>query len=355
MVSLGRRAIWITVVVAAVGLAAVAKLRTSKGKRPAAAAGGGRGAPVSVNVEVASAQVLADVLQASGTLEANEEVKLVGESSGRVVQVLFAEGRTVRKGDLLVKINDAELQAQRTSTLGRLGLAQQGEARRSALLQAGGVSQEEYDQIRNQVNMLRAELGLIDAQIARTEIRAPFTGTIGLRHVSPGSYVTPLASVATLRQTDPIKLEFDVPERFANRVKVGAPVTFRTDASKTAYKARVYALEAGIEANTRSLRVRALSRNPTGEVRPGEFVHVELRLEEIPGALMIPSTALVSAGGRNAVFVSREGRAELVSVEVGLRTADRVQIISGISAGDSVITRGVQTLRSGSLLKVVAP
>lgn len=161
--------------------------------------------------------------------------------------------------------------------------------------------------------------------------------------------------MATLRQTNPIKLDFDVPERFAGRIDVGMPVRFRSNGSASSHQAHVYALEPGIDQNTRSLRVRALSPNPADELRPGEFVQVELTLADVPDAVLIPSTALLAVGGRNAVFVARKGTVEQRAVELGMRTVDRVQILSGLVPGDTVVTRGTQLLRDGSAVQLELP
>jgi membrane fusion protein, multidrug efflux system len=332
---------------------AIPKLPSSSRKTPGGSgSGGGSGGAIAVEIEAALEERVAEEVRTTGSLRANEEVQLVAESSGRIVELRFEEGTRVEAGQTLVRINDAELQAQRQSVTGRLELAEQGEARRGELLRAGGVSQEEYDEIANQVNVLRAELELISAQIDRTVIRAPFAGTIGLRAVSPGGYLSPQAPVATLRQIDPIKLDFDVPERFANRVQLGGQVTFTTDASPREYTAEIYAVEPGIDLTTRSLRIRALAPNPGEALRPGEFAQVRLTLSELEGAVMIPSTALLSEGGRNAVFLYRDGHAEQRPVEVGVRTSERVQITAGIEAGDTVITRGTQLVRDGIAVQV---
>jgi membrane fusion protein, multidrug efflux system len=229
-----------------------------------------------------------------------------------------------------------------------------GESRRARLLAIGGVSQEEFDQIRNEVGVLRADVQRIDAQIARTEIRAPFSGTIGLRAVSPGSFLSPQSPVATLRQTDPVKLDFDVPERYAGRVAVGDVVVFRVQGSTAEYRATAYALEPGISAETRTLRVRARGANPGGALRPGSFAQVSLTLQRISDALMVPTTAIVSAQDRTLVYVIRDGKAEPRPVETGVRTADRVQLVSGVAPGDSVITAGVQSLRPGAPVRAEA-
>jgi len=304
---------------------------------------------------IAQADRIAETVRATGSLQANEEVQLVAEASGRVVSVLFSEGSRVRRGELLVKINDAELQARRQGIAARLRLAEAGEGRRQQLLMVGGVSQEEYDQITNEVNVLRAELELVDALILQTEIRAPFLGAIGLRRVSPGGYVSPQTPVATLRQLDPLKLDFDVPERHANRVVVGAIVRFQTDGSPLWHEARVYAAEPSINPGTRSLLVRALSANPDGLLHPGAFARIELTLAEISDAVLVPSTSLMSIGGRNTVYVVKGDVAEARNVELGLRTADRVHITSGVAVGDTVISRGTQVVRPGGRVRLELP
>jgi membrane fusion protein, multidrug efflux system len=352
MKPLHKRSLWALFSVAVVAAIAAPKLIFSADDRPAAGGPGRAPEAVVVVAYVPAPETVVDAVQTTGTLRANEEVELVGEASGRITQVLFNEGSVVRQGQLLVKINDADLRAQRQSVRQRLELAQTGESRRARLLEIGGVSQEEYDQIRNEVGVLRAEVDRIDAQIARTEIRAPFSGTIGLRAVSPGSFLSSQSPVATLSQTDPIKLDFDVPERFAGRVKAGDVVTFRVEGVSGEYRATVYALEPGIAAATRTLRVRARGPNPGGALRPGGFAQVNVVLQEVPGALMVPTTAIVPSADRSLLYVIREGRAEPRTVQLGVRTADRVQVVSGIAPGDSVISTGLQMLRPGAAVRV---
>ncbi|CAN5716763.1 efflux RND transporter periplasmic adaptor subunit [soil metagenome] len=350
-----KRGAWVVGSVAVLGALAAPKLISSAGDSPAPAGPSGAPAAVVVATYVASPQPIADVVRTTGTLRANEEVELVAEATGRITQVLFSEGSRVRSGQLLVKINDADLRAQRQSILQRLQLAETGESRRAQLLQIGGVSQEEFDQIRNEVGVLRAEVARIDAQIARTEIRAPFSGTIGLRAVSPGSFLSSQTPVATLSQTDPVKLDFDVPERYAGRVRVGDAVTFRAEGAPGEFRATVYALEPGIASETRTLRVRARGPNPGGVLHPGAFAQVELVLQEIPDALLVPTTALMPSADRTLVYLVRDGKAEPRPVETGIRTADQVQILSGIAPGDSVITSGLQLLRPGAPVRTEAP
>jgi membrane fusion protein, multidrug efflux system len=349
-----RRTAWVAGGIAVLVALAAPKLISSASDAAAGPAANGAPEAVVVAAYVVSPQPVADVVETTGTLRANEEVELVAEATGRITRVLFDEGSEVRAGQLLVKINDADLQAQRQSAVQRLQLAQTGEARREQLLRIGGVSQEEYDQIRNEVGVLRAEIERIDAQIARTEIRAPFSGTIGLRAVSLGSYLSSQSPVATLRQVNPIKLDFDVPERYAGRVRVADAVSFRVPGSPGEYHASVYAVEPGIAAETRTLHARARGPNPGGQLRPGGFAQVSLILEEIPNALLVPTTAIATSIDRTIVFLIRDGKAEPRPVEIGIRTADRVQILSGLAPGDSVITTGLQLIRPGGPVRAEA-
>jgi membrane fusion protein, multidrug efflux system len=349
-----KRGAWLVGGCAALALLVVPRLISTGNSEPPPG-GGGPPQAISVEVHVAEAESVLDVVRTTGTLRANEEVELVSEASGRIVRVLFEEGSVVAEGQLLVKINDADLRAQRQSIAQRLQLAETGEARRAQLLQIGGVSQEEFDQIRNEVGVLRAEMQRIDAQIDRTELRAPFRGTIGLRAVSPGGYLSPQSPVATLRQTDPIKLDFDVPERYAGRIGVGDRVTFRVEGSEGTRAAVVYALEPGIASETRTLRARALGRNADGTLRPGGFAQVELILSEVPDAVMVPTTALLPSAERTLVYVVREGVAKPVPVTTGLRTADRIQIVSGVAPGDSVVSGGLQMIRPGAAVRPSGP
>ena len=333
---------------AALAVAAFVILRPAESESaPPRGGGGGPDEPAPVETYVARAEPIQDRISATGTLLANEEVELVGETSGRITRVLFREGSPVRAGQLLVKVNDAELQADLESVRRRLALAELTLGRQNRLLEMGGVSREEFDLTQNEVDVLRAELQRIQAQIAKTEVRAPFGGTIGLREVSEGSYLSPQQRIATLQDLDPIKVEFDIPERSQGQVRVGSPVTFRVEGSDGEYEATVYALAQEIDPNTRTLRVRAQGSNPERTLRPGSFARVELIQREIPDALLVPTSALIPSAKQTTVFLVRDGLALSQPVQTGIRTEERVQITSGVAAGDTVVTAGLQQLRPG--------
>ena len=289
----------------------------------------------------------------TGTLLANEDVELSSESSGIVRDIYLTEGAEVKKGDLLIKINDSDLQAQLNRAKFRLSLAEDREGRQKQLLEKGGISQEEYDATLNEVNVLRAEVALIEAQIDKTEIRAPFSGRLGLKYVSDGSYISPNSRITTLQDIDPIKIDFSVPERYAAQVEVGTKVSFHVQGIEETMIAEVYAKEPSINTETRTLQVRARSENTDGKLLPGAFADLELTLSTIDDALMVPTISLVPELEGQKVFVVKNGKVEPHSVQTGLRNDTRIQILDGVQPGDTVLTTGLLQVRPGMPVKVV--
>ena len=289
----------------------------------------------------------------TGTLLANEDVELSSESSGIVRDIYLTEGAEVKKGDLLIKINDSDLQAQLNRAKFRLNLAEDREGRQKQLLEKGGISQEEYDATLNEVNVLRAEVALIEAQIDKTEISAPFSGRLGLKYVSDGSYISPNSRITTLQDIDPIKIDFSVPERYAAQVEVGTKVSFHVQGIEETMIAEVYAKEPSINTETRTLQVRARSENTDGKLLPGAFADLELTLSTIDDALMVPTISLVPELEGQKVFVVKNGKVEPHSVQTGLRNDTRIQILDGVQPGDTVLTTGLLQVRPGMPVKVV--
>jgi len=290
---------------------------------------------------------LVDRVVATGTLRANEEVDLASETSGKITEILFVEGTRVSKGDLLLKINDDEIVAQRERTLFRVKLAEQQAERHEALLDKGGVSREEFDQTLNQLNVLRAELNLHEAQLAKTEVRAPFDGMLGLRYVSEGAFLAPQTRIATLQDISPIKIDFSLPEKYAGLVRQSSEIQFSVSGDDRSHVGRVYAIEPRIEENTRSLQIRATSPNSDGSLFPGAFAEVELVLNAYEDATTVPAIAIVSELLGKKVFTMSDGIVDEQMVETGIRTDSLVQIISGLAVGDTVLTSGLQLVRPG--------
>lgn len=286
-------------------------------------------------------------VRSTGTLRADESVDLAIEASGRITTLQLREGQMVREGELLLAVSNGDLQAEKRRLQAEKTLAEAREARQARLLEEGGVSQETYDATRGEVEVLQAQLEGVEARIERTQIRAPFTGQLGLRYVSRGSYISPDTRIATLQRTDPMKVDFSIPEKYAGQAQPGQPVTFSVRNSDASYTGEVIAIEPRISDETRSLRVRARAENGTGSLNPGSFADVTLTLGAMEDALVVPNFALVPNLGVQRVFVYRNGTAQPQEVSIGMRTDRTIQIVEGLAPGDTVITSGIQELRPG--------
>lgn len=288
---------------------------------------------------------LDDLYNSTGTLRPDEMVELAFETSGKIVGINFTEGTRVKKGDLLAKINDKPLQAQLEKLTAQKKLAEEKEFRQRSLLDKDAISQESYDQIVTELQTIQADINLVQARISETELRAPFDGIIGLRYVSEGSYTNPSTKIARLVKIKPIKLEFSIPERYADEVKIGFPVTFKVDGSNDIYGAKVYAVEPQVTENTRTIVIRALYPNNNEELKSGRFAAVTLLLSQIEDAIAVPTEAIIPEMEGEMVFVYRNGRAESAKVSIGLRTESLVQIVDGLKFGDTLLTTGILQLR----------
>ncbi len=315
---------------------------------PAGGPAAGGGGP-SQSVQVSTIAVERDesnlVVYSSGTLAPNEEVELRSELSGRLINLNLKEGTYVNKGQLIAKIKDDDIRAQLKKVQLEAELAKQTEARQKKLLEIEAISKEEYDLAANTVNTLQADKELLEVQLERTEVRAPFSGKIGLKNISQGAYVTPTTVIANLVQTNPMKLDFNVPEKYLSMVKVGQDITFEVDGVTEKFKARIIAIDPKIDVNLRMIKVRALASNG-GHLLPGMFAKVNLNLGS-NSAIMIPSETIVPVLGGKKVYVKKNGQVSEVMVETGLRNESMVEVISGLNLGDSLITTAIMSLKPG--------
>jgi membrane fusion protein (multidrug efflux system) len=305
-----------------------------------------------VRVEEVEPGPLEELLITTGTVLANEQVTLVSEVSGKVEEILFHEGSVVEAGAVLVKLDTSTLSAERERARHRFELVQRQEARQQELLDEGLVSEEEYESTLSQLNVLQAELLLSEVELEKAEVRAPFSGIIGLRAVSPGSYVSSQTRLTTLQDIDPVKVEFSVPEAYARDLAVGDPVRFGIKGLDGEFMGRVYALEPAIDLETRSLTLRATAPNPEGTLLPGAFAEVRVAVREVSEALSVPAIAVVPELGGKKVFVLEEGLAQPRVVETGIRTETRVQITRGLEPGERVIVSNIPRLRVGIAVEV---
>jgi membrane fusion protein (multidrug efflux system) len=316
-------------------------------------AGAAPAPPLTVEFVTVAPRPLVERLATTGTIRANESVDVVSEIAGIASTIAFEEGARVSKGDLLLKIDDTELRAQYDRVRYRVHLAEIREERQRELREQGIVSEQEYDIAESELNVLRAETRLVEAELAKTEIRAPFDGVVGLRYVSEGTLLSPQTRIATLRDLDPVKIDFTLPERYVSQIKPGVEVEFRVKSSDRAFRARVYAIEPRISPETRSLTIRARTPNPGHLLLPGAFADVSVAVRTIPDALVVPSLAVVPELGGKKVFVVEDGVVRSRQVETGIRTADDVQVTSGVVPGDRVIVSAIQRLRPGLAVRAV--
>lgn len=301
--------------------------------------------PLAVEATVLETSTLLDRISTTGTLRANEEVELRSETAGKITTLYFEEGQRVEAGKLLVKINDSELQAQLRKAEFRLALADNREQREKQILENGGISLEDYEATQNEVSVLRADVELIQAQIDKTEVRAPFDGVIGLRQVSEGSYITTTTVIATIQDVDLIKVDFSIPERYAQRIIQGGEIVFTVEGLQEPQRGVIYAVEPQIDPDTRTLLIRARSPNREGRLLPGAFADIQLIFNEIPDALTVPAIAVIPELGGKKVYVLQNGQAVPRAVETGIRSAERVQVTEGLSPRDTVIITGIQLIR----------
>lgn len=305
------------------------------------------GQGLTVNAVVLKPETLRDVFRTKGVLLPDEEVDLIFETSGKITQINFKEGSFVNRGQLLAKVNDAPLQAELKKLKAQLPLAQERVFRQRTLLDKDAVSQEAFETVTTDLDKLKADIELVQSRIDQTELRAPFSGMIGLRMVSEGAYASPQVMVSKLTKISPLKIEFSVNERQVGEIKDGTKLTFTVENDLNDYEASIYAIETTLEANTLSLKARARYANPGGRLKPGRSANIEIQLQEITNTLVIPSIASIAEMGRDIAYTYKNGKAHQVVLIKGLRTASSVQIIEGLNIGDTLLTTGVMQLRDG--------
>ncbi|HEX9735868.1 MAG TPA: efflux RND transporter periplasmic adaptor subunit [Thermoanaerobaculia bacterium] len=342
-----RRGLVIVLVLLGLGALAAPKIVSLSAARDEAAAPPPAARVLKVRTHAVRPELLVERLATTGTLRANEQVEITSEIAGKVVAILFDEGSRVDAGQVLVRIDDAELSAERQRIRHQLELAEIREARQRQLLDEGVQSQQDYDFALSQLNVLRSELQVLEAQLTKTEIRAPFAGTLGLRYVSLGSYLSPQTRIASLQDVDPIKVDFSVPEKYAAQVRLGGRISFRVGGTDGPFTGEVYAVEPSVERETRSLLLRARSPNPGGRLLPGAFADVEVVVREVAGALAVPNLAVIPELGGKKVFVYEDGKAQERRVETGIRSAEWIEVTTGLEPGDQVIVSAIQQLRPG--------
>lgn len=313
--------------------------------------GTGRSA-LMVNATVLKPQTLNNMFRITGILLPDEEVDLTFESSGKITQIFFEEGSLVQKGELLAKVNDAPLQAELKKLEAQLPLAEDRLFRQQTLLEKDAISQETYQSVATQLETLKADMDLVKARIDQTELRAPFSGMVGLRQVSEGAYASSTVVVTNLTKISPLKIEFSLSQNFVNLIQPGTEITFMVENDLNVYQATVYAVESRLDVQTLSLFARARYPNSDGMIKPGQSASIRINLDQIDNTIVIPSISSIKEMGRDIAYVYNNGMAREVEIITGMRTSASVEVISGLHAGDTLLTTGVMQLRNGMPVQI---
>jgi membrane fusion protein, multidrug efflux system len=316
-----------------------------------AAAPGAGGAPqgMPVEAEVVKAERIAQEIIAVGSLRSNESVTLSSEIAGRITGIHFREGQPVAKGALLFELDDSIYRAELQQARAGLALSQRNHERAKELFERSLISTRERDEAAAKLDVDRATVALGEARLAKTRIRAPFDGVVGLRAVSPGDYIGAGQPLAPLEQIAVLKADFRLAEAALSAIKVGQLLNLEVDAwPGQTFPGRVYAIDPRLAEDTRSIGVRARVPNDQGRLRPGLFARVRLVIAERAQAVLVPEQSIIPQGNKLFVYVIEDGKAAMRPVQLGLRQGGRVEVVDGVKPGDTVITAGAQKIGPGA-------
>ncbi len=345
---------WLIIIIVVALLIASKFIFFSKKEQAPAGAKGGAGKAVPVNYFVTKKSSFSNNVYATGRIGALNQVDLLPEVSGKITAIYFKEGDEVNKGALLVKLNDADLQAQLMKIRMQVKLSEQKLGRLNKLLEVNGVSKEEFEMQENELSTFKADEAFVLAQIAKTNIVAPFQGVVGLKNISEGSFVNASTPIVSLVQVKPLFVEFSLPEKYNSLLRKGLPLRFSAEGSDTsrAYMATVYAIEPRVEEATRTIRARAMY-NGKESLFPGSFVKVFVEMGETANAIMVPTQCVIPTLKGQKVMVSRNSVATEVEIKIGVRTEEMIQILEGLGVGDTVIATGLLSVKKDSPVKLI--
>lgn len=321
-------------------------------KKQAAPQGGRQQGPMTVVGYIVKTGAVSEPLQLPGTLLPMEETEIHTEVNGRVVSHAINEGAYVTQGALLVKLFDGDLQAQLKKLQVQLQIAEKTEERNKELLKISGISQQDYDLSFLQVSNIKADIDLLKTNIAKTEIRAPFSGRIGFRNISTGAYITPATVITNIRQVNQMKLQFSVPEKYTSKISNGQTISFSVEGSTKKYLAKVYASEATVSETSRGMNVRCIVQQIDASLVSGSFAKVDMDFAKNSSAILVPSQAILPQARGKKLILYRDGVAKFVDVQTGIRDSANVEIISGVVPGDTIITTGLLGLKPEAKVKL---
>jgi membrane fusion protein (multidrug efflux system) len=322
-------------------------------KSDAPAGGARRIGTAEVDGFIVKPRLVSEKIEVPGSLLPAEQTEIRSEVSGRIVVLNLPEGSTVDQGTLLVKLFDGDLQTQLKKLEVQLQIAEKTLERQSELLKISGISQQDYDLVELNVQTLKVDIEATKIAISKTEIRAPYRGQVGLRNVSLGTYLSPNDIITTIRQVSELKLEFSIPEKYAKEIKRGHKISFKVDGGTQTHVATVIATENSVDQTTRTLRVKAVVRGNHPELVPGVFAKVNLQLGSNARALMVPTQSVIPTARNKQLAVLRKDSAVFTVIETGIRDSAFVQVLSGIKAGDTILTSGLMVVRPNAKVKVI--
>jgi membrane fusion protein (multidrug efflux system) len=297
-------------------------------------------------------QTFSNTYIASGSLLPNEQIDIHPEVSGRVTNIFFKEGSPVKKGQVLVQLYDGEIKANIQKLHAQKQLQQKMQQRQQQLLSIGGISKQDYETTQTQVKSIDADIASAQAQLRATKIVAPFNGTIGIRTISVGAIVSPATLITTLQQVHPLKMDFTIPDEYRKSISNGKEVFFSVTGSNDTLSGKIAAIDPGADPATRTVKVRALIPNPSGRLVAGSFAQVIIHLQSDNNAILIPSQAVIPTTKDKKVAVVKNGKANLVVVQLGERTSDKVEVLNGLQAGDTIILTGLMQVKPGMKVKI---
>ncbi|MFZ1751971.1 MAG: efflux RND transporter periplasmic adaptor subunit [Saprospiraceae bacterium] len=326
--------------------------KTEETKDPKTVSGPKEQKATKVEGIIAKEEITSSEIRTTGSTMANEEVEIKSEISGKITSIGFKEGAYITKGQLLVKLNDDDMQAQMKKWNVELKLADEKEARQKQLLAANAISKEEYDLALSNSNLIKANMEILRTQIDKTKIVAPFSGIIGLKYVSPGAFITSSTVIANIQNVQPLKLEFSIPEKYNYLIQPGSPVKFSLSGSASYLNATVYAKEPKIDEVTRTAKIRATFANASGKLMPGSFADIIIPIGAKEKVKMVPTIAYIPDISGAKLYLCKDGKVKSVTVKAGIRTESQIQILEGIEEGDTVLTSGILQLKPNMPIEV---
>lgn len=330
----------------------VPKLLSDKGKNQNTQSQNPQNQPVPVDTYIIKPAEFENDISATGTILANEEVEIKSELTRKITGIYFNEGSFVSAGKVLFKLDDSDLLARLNKLNLDRDLNLKQEAGERILLEKGLLTQDQYD-IRNAtIQKLEADIEILEIEIDKTSITSPFSGIAGFRNVSLGSLVSPAIVLTTVQDIGKVKVDFSIPSKYISSFSRGMDITFKVDGIDENFSGKVISYDPNIDVNTRTILIRALAGNRSNRLLPGSFVKVQLRLEKNEDVILIPSESVIPKLKGQSVFVYQNGTAVQKDVELGFRNEKNVQVLSGVSIGDTLITTNILRLRPDAKVKL---